>query len=84
MAKSEPPRLSLIDEARNEVRVGPRSRIEAAMDEMAPDLRAEYVAAINDHTIPATSLARVLARRGITGISSNSIGHYRRTKAPLA
>jgi hypothetical protein len=47
-------------------------------DDMPADLRGEYVAAINDVTVPASGLSRALARRGFN-VSANMIGHYRRS-----
>lgn len=81
MAQSDP-KLSLSDEARAEQYQGPRSRIEIVADEMPADLRAEFVVAVNDRTIPATGLARALKRRGFD-VGSNSISHFRRTKGPM-
>jgi hypothetical protein len=43
---------------------------------MPPDLRAEFVAAVNDQTVPAAGLARAVTARGYE-IAQQSISRFR-------
>ena len=75
MVKSDTP--SLVAQAHDLTgRQGPRRDVEAVADLMPADLRAEFVAAVNDRTVPAAGLARAVTARGYK-ISDQSISRFR-------
>ncbi len=57
-------------------RRGPQADVVKVADRMPPDLRAEFVAAVNDHTVPAAGLARAVTARGYE-IAQQSISRFR-------
>jgi hypothetical protein len=57
-------------------RQGPKRDALLVADQMPADLRAEFAAAINDHTVPAAGLARAVTARGYK-ISEQSISRFR-------
>lgn len=84
MAKSDP---SLADLARASTRTkGPRAAVDIVAARLAkedPKLRAEFVAAINDRTIPAAGLSRALKARGVD-ITECSISRWRLNNGELS
>jgi hypothetical protein len=83
MAKSE----SLADLARASVGTkGPRAAVEILAARLAkedPKLRAEFVAAINDRSVPAAGLSRALKARGID-MPEGSISRWRLNNGELS
>ena len=55
---------------------GPRADVVKIADRMPPDLRAEFVAAVNDRNVPAAGLARAVSARGYE-IAQQSISRFR-------
>jgi hypothetical protein len=55
---------------------GPQAAVILIADRMPPDLRAEFVAAVNDRTVPAAGLARAVTARGYK-IAEQSISRFR-------
>jgi hypothetical protein len=55
---------------------GPQAAVILVADRMPPDLRAEFVAAVNDRTVPAAGLARAVTARGYK-IAEQSISRFR-------
>jgi hypothetical protein len=86
MARKSVPVSSLLDEARASVGAkGPRGDVErlvAQLERDDPALLAEFVAAINDHDLPAAGLARALAKHGYP-IAEQTIGRFRRAGRTL-
>ena len=75
VVKSEKP--SLIAEAFAAVGTkGPQAHVVQVADRMPPDLRAEFVAAVNDPSVPAAGLARAVTARGYE-IAQQSISRFR-------
>ena len=75
MAKSVS--ISLVDDARSRVgRQGPPAEVVRLADTMPADLRAEFVAAVNNPDVPAAGLARALTARGYK-IREQSISRFR-------
>lgn len=76
---NKPVKQSLINEIRSEkaTATGRIPRIQRVLESMDDADRKELVEALDDHTIPAPTISRVLERRGID-LDSSSIGKYRR------
>ena len=75
--KSETKTPSLVAQAHDLTgRQGPKRDVHLVADQMPADLRAEFVAAINDPTVPAAGLARAVTARGFK-ISDQSISRFR-------
>ena len=76
---NKPVKQSLLSEIRSEkvVPSGRIPRIQRVLESMDETDRKELVEALDDHTIPAPTISRVLERRGID-LDSASIGKYRR------
>ena len=75
MVKSDTP--SLVAQAHDLTgRQGPKRDVLLVADQMPADLRAEFVAAINDRNVPAAGLARAVTKRGYK-ISEQSISRFR-------
>ena len=76
---NKPVKQSLLNEIRSEkaTATGRIPRIQRVLESMDDADRKELVEALDDHTIPAPTISRVLERRGID-LDSSSIGKYRR------
>lgn len=69
---------SLFDEIKKERSArGTRSRIAEIIDSMSKADAADLLKALNDHSIPASSISKALNKRGIK-LAINVIGRYRR------
>ena len=69
---------SLFDEIKKERSArGTRSRIAEIIDSMNKADAADLLKALNDHSIPASSISKALNKRGIK-LAINVIGRYRR------
>lgn len=69
--------VSLVAEAYESVgRRGPQTDVVKIADKMPADLRAEFVAAVNDRNVPAAGLARAVTARGFK-IDQQSISRFR-------
>ena len=77
MKSETKPSSLLADEARTLVgNRGPQAAVILIAERMPPDLRAEFVAAVNDRTVPAAGLARAVTARGYK-IAEQSISRFR-------
>jgi len=76
---SKPVKQSLLNEIRSEKYVpsGRTPKIKRVLDGMDETDRKELIEALDDYTIPAPTISRVLERRGID-LDSSSINKYRR------
>jgi len=76
---SKPVKQSLLSEIRTEktIHSGRVPRIIRVLEGMDDTDRKELVEALEDYTIPAPTISRVLERRGID-LDSSSINKYRR------
>ena len=76
---NKPVKQSLLNEIRSEkvVPSGRIPRIQRVLESMDNTDRKELVEALDDYTIPAPTISRVLERRGID-LDSSSINKYRR------
>ena len=76
---SKPVKQSLLNEIRTEktIHSGRVPRIIRVLEGMDETDRKELVEALEDYTIPAPTISRVLERRGID-LDSSSINKYRR------
>jgi hypothetical protein len=76
---SKPEKLSLLNEIRSEATTpsGRYPKICRVLDGMEEADRKELVEALDDYTIPAPTITKVLQRRGID-LDSASISKYRR------
>lgn len=54
-----------------------RRRIEQIADQLDDDDRVDFIAALDDHNVPAVAIVRVMKRRGLP-ISETVISNYRR------
>lgn len=77
MSKQE--KLSLLNEIRSETKThsGRYPRIFQVIDSLDEADRKELVEALDDYTIPAPAITKVLQRRGID-LDASSISKYRR------
>lgn len=57
-------------------RQGPKAEVVRLADTMPPDLRAEFVAAVNNPDVPAAGLSRALTARGYK-IREQAISRFR-------
>lgn len=76
---NKPVKQSLLNEIRSEKTVpsGRIPRIKRVLDGMDETDRKELVEALDDYSIPAPTISRVLERRGID-LDASSINKYRR------
>lgn len=76
---NKPEKQSLLNEIRSEqvVATGRIPNIQRVLDGMDDTDRKELFEALDDHQISATSISRVLERRGID-LNAYSINRYRR------
>ncbi len=62
---------------------GPRSALEKILPDLPPDLRVEFIDAVNDHTLPARGINRAMAELGYK-LPPSSIEHFRRNGRTLS
>ena len=76
---NKPVKQSLLSEIRSEKTVpsGRIPRIQRVLEGMDEADRKELIEALDDYTIPAPTISKVLQRRGID-LDSSSISKYRR------
>jgi RNA-binding protein YhbY len=69
---------SLLDDIKNETRkTGTKPRIVEVLEQLDKQDRQDFIAAINDTSIPASNIARAMTKRGIK-VTGNMITRYRR------
>lgn len=68
----------LLTEIKSEKRIATRRpRIDDIADQLDDKDRKEFLAALDDHTIPAVSIVRVMQRRGFK-LSETMVSNWRR------
>jgi hypothetical protein len=61
----------------NAVSQGKRSRISEILDKLSKEEQKDLLAALDDHSIPASNISRAMAKRGHK-LAINVISRYRR------
>jgi hypothetical protein len=68
--------MGLLDEIEHERSVSKRNQIELVIDQLEGDDLKDFINALNDDSIPASVLSRVMARRNIK-LNLKRISEYR-------
>lgn len=68
---------NLLNEIKNEkIQIGKKSRITEILEKMTEAEQKDFIAALDDHAIPASKISRVMTRRGHK-LSAQVIYRYR-------